>query len=105
MTGQLHLFKGKKQRGTKLPPPLEFALHCMVADTVRRWIRPGWIWTHIANGEKRDAITGARLKRMGVTARFPDLMFFGPRGRVCFLELKRPGGRLDENQDEIAWHL
>src|SRR6185436_8224446 len=51
MTGQLNLFKGKRQRGTQPPPPKEFALHCMVADTVRRWILPGWIWTHFPAGE------------------------------------------------------
>ena len=38
---------------------------------------PGWIFTHIASGEKRDQVTAARLKRMGVTAGWPDLMFFG----------------------------
>jgi hypothetical protein len=28
---------------------------------------PGWIYTHVASGEKRDQVTAARLKRMGVT--------------------------------------
>jgi hypothetical protein len=35
---------------------------------------PGWIYTHIASGEKRDQVTAARLNRMGVTAGFPDLV-------------------------------
>jgi hypothetical protein len=114
MTGQLSLFKSKRQRGTAPPPPKEFALHCMVADTVRRWILPGWIWTHFPAGEarpaeiiggKRVSITGARLKRMGLNSGFPDFQFFHWSGRCCFLELKRKGGTLDEDQSHIAMHL
>jgi hypothetical protein len=29
----------------------------MVVDTVKRWRMPGWIYTHIASGEKRDPMT------------------------------------------------
>jgi hypothetical protein len=114
MTGQLNLFKGKRQRGTQPPPPLEFALHCAVADTVRRWILPGWIWTHFPAGEdrphrfvrgKRISITGARLKRMGLNTGFPDFQFFHLSGRCCFLELKRRGNFADDDQLHIGIHL
>ena len=83
---QLHLFKSRRQRGTAAPAPSEYALHCAVVDTIRRWIMPDWIYTHIASGEKRDQVTAARLKRMGVTPGFPDLALFGPHGEVCFIE-------------------
>lgn len=114
MTGQLNLFKGKRQRGTQPPPPLEFALHCMVADMVRRWILPGWIWTHFPAGEarpheiirgKRVSLTGARLMRMGLNTGFPDFQFFHLTGRCCFLELKRRGQTADEDQAKVAMHL
>lgn len=114
MTGQLNLFKGKRQRGIQPPPPKEFALHCAVADTIRRWILPGWIWTHHAAGEarpaewiggKRVSLTGARLKRMGLNPGFPDFQFFHVDGACCFLELKRKGAHLDEDQADIAMHL
>lgn len=114
MSAQLSLFKGKRQRGTKLPPPKEFNMHCMVADTVRRWILPGWIWTHFPAGEerptqiiggKRVCLSGARLARMGLRPGFPDFMFFHAGGWCAFLELKRRGNSLDENQREIAEHL
>ena len=88
MAGQLSLFRGKRQRGQAPPGPTEYQLHCAVADTVRRWIMPGWIFTHIASGEKRDQVTAARLKRMGVVGGFPDLVFFGIGGGVCCVELK-----------------
>jgi hypothetical protein len=114
MTGQLNLFKSKRQRGTMPPPPLEFALHCSVADTVRRWILPGWIWTHFPAGEarphqiikgKRVSLTGARLMRMGLNTGFPDFQFFHIEGACAFLELKRKGHTVDEDQEAIGQHL
>ena len=91
---QLSLFRGRRQRGTAPPARTEYQLHCAVVDTVRRWIMPGWIFTHIASGQYRDQVTAARLKRMGVVAGFPDLIFFGPHGEVCAIELKAKNGRL-----------
>jgi hypothetical protein len=101
MAGQLNLFKGKKQRGTAAPAPSEFALHCAVADTIRRFIMPGWRWTHIASGEKRDVVTASRLKRMGVNKGWPDLVFLHREGQACFLELKRKGNGLTDEQAEL----
>jgi hypothetical protein len=77
----------------------------MVVDTVRRWRAPGWLFTHIASGEKRDQVTAARLKRMGVTAGWPDLIFFGIHGEVCAVELKAERGRLSEAQAAVRQHL
>jgi hypothetical protein len=102
---QLHLFKSRRQRGTAPPSPSEYQLHAAVIDVVRRWVMPGWIYTHIASGERRDMVTAARLKRMGVTPGWPDLQFFGPQGQVCFVELKAKGGRLSEAQAAVASHL
>jgi len=104
---QLHLFRSKRQRGVAAPAPLEFAVHCMVADTLRRWATPGWIWTHLPMGERRDAVTGARLKRMGVQPGWPDLLLIPPAGpkfwqRPHYLELKRRGGKLTEHQAGFA---
>ena len=61
--------------------------------------------THVASGEKRDVVTAARLKRMGVVSGFPDLIFFGINGRVCAVELKAEGGRLSEAQAIVKRHL
>jgi hypothetical protein len=60
---QLDLFRGKQQRGVKPSPALEFALHCAVADTITRWILPGWKWTHLPFGENRDHRVNARGQR------------------------------------------
>ena len=67
-----------------------------MVDTIRRWILPGWIYTHIASGEKRDLATAARLKGTDVVVGFPD-MFFGIKGEVCCVESNAEGGRLSES--------
>jgi hypothetical protein len=102
---QLHLFKSRRQRGTAPPAPSEYQLHCAVVDTIRRWLMPGWIFTHIASGERRDVVTAARLKKMGVRPGFPDLAFFGPSGQVAFIELKSERGRLSDAQTAVMHHL
>lgn len=96
---QLHLFRSKRQRGTKAPAPSELQIHCMVIDDLRRWATPGWLYVHYPSGELRTAVTAAKLQRMGVFAGITDLMLFPPRDagepRCHFLELKRPGGKLN----------
>lgn len=49
------------------------------------------------NGERRDAKTGAKLKRQGVLAGAPDLIMVH-RGIVAFIEVKRADGRLSPAQ-------
>jgi VRR-NUC domain len=42
---------------------------------------------------------------MGTRRGWPDFQIFQADDRVCFLELKRQGGRLSEDQQRIAGHL
>jgi hypothetical protein len=105
---QLGLFKGRRQRGTAPPTPRENELHTRLVQLIDRWPAPGskWIYTHIASGEKRDIVTAARLKRMGVKRGWPDFIFVDEASRrVFFLELKRRGQQPSEEQWRIALHL
>lgn len=102
---QLNLFKGKKQRGIRPPAPLEFASHCFIADLLKRWHNPAWRYTHVPLGEHRQAVTAARLKRMGVMPGWPDFQFAGPNKQMFFLELKRRGGRISPEQACVRAHL
>jgi hypothetical protein len=110
---QLTLF-GKRQRAPRAAP--EFNLHVLIANILRRWGSKGWDWTHLPFGEyrgdpERARITGARLKRMGAGKGWPDFMFFAPAiddctpGCVYFLELKRKGGRLTDEQKALMQSL
>jgi hypothetical protein len=105
MAGQLSLFKGKRQRGVKLPPAPEFNLHCMVADVLVRWCVREWRYSHFPAGELRDKATAGRLKRMGVTRGWPDFQFFHINGVVAFLELKRKGETPGDEQKGLAFFL
>jgi hypothetical protein len=106
MAGQLNLFKGKRQRGTQAPPPLEFASHCFVADLLKRWCNPAWQWTHIPSGELRDKITASKLQRMGTKPGWPDFIFIGPNRFFFGLELKRiRTGRISEEQSRVGAHI
>ena len=105
MVGQLNLFKGPRQRGVRVAPPKEFLLHVSLAKILKVSMMPGWRYTHLPFGEHRDAITAGRLKAMGVTPGWPDFMFTGPRASVFWLELKRKGLGLNENQKDVCKHL
>lgn len=76
----------------------EFRLACVVSDALRFGASPDVVWSHFPAGEKRSAITGARLQRMGLSRGWPDYIFIVPGGRVAFLELKRTGGKLSPEQ-------
>jgi len=95
---QLSLFKGPRQRGTRPPPALEFAMHCSIADALRVGLAPGWLWTHFPAGEARDEKTGARLKRMGLQKGWSDLLLISPTGLHHWLELKRGKAPLTDEQ-------
>jgi hypothetical protein len=113
---QLHLFKSRRQRGVAAPPPLEFATQCALADTLRKWATPNWVWNHIPGGEERPAefikgkrvsFAGERTKRAGFKPGWPDFILIPPavptiHPRPHFLELKRRGGKLTEHQAGFA---
>jgi hypothetical protein len=98
---QLHLFKGKRQRGVTLPPPLEFKMHVALVSLLNHALLPGWWFTHIPSGELRDKVTASRLKAMGLKRGCADFMFIGP-DTLFFLELKRKGEKPSEAQREFA---
>ena len=91
---QLSLFRSRKQRGVVVPGPSEFQVHVAVADVLRRWSLPSVEWTHVPLGELRTAATAGRLARMGTRRGWADFQIFHIDGRVCFLEIKRPGAKL-----------
>jgi len=53
---------------------------------------------HTPNSERRDKITGAKLKGMGTRPGMPDMTLLFPGARTAFIELKSGAGRLSEAQ-------
>jgi hypothetical protein len=78
----------------------EAAIHAAVCEHLRLRAKPDVLWLHVPNGERRDKITGAKLKRMGVLAGASDLLLWH-RGYSFALELKSDGGRLSDAQLEF----
>jgi VRR-NUC domain len=100
---QLHLFKGKRQRGVKLAAPREDTLHFVTADVLRRWAAADWRWTYFPAGEKRSKPTAAMLKRKGLKRGVPDFIFWSPQATTHFLECKREGVKVkDPDQIDFA---
>ena len=62
---------------------------------------------HVPNGGRRDAATARALKRQGVKAGVPDLVLPVPRGvfHGLYIELKAPGGKLEETQIDFLQAL
>ena len=82
----------------------EYRLHCVVADYLEIALPARVLWWHTANGENRSAITGARLKRMGVKRGMPDLFVFHDRDLIG-IELKTGKGRISPEQADVADRL
>jgi hypothetical protein len=102
------MMEGKRARPRKAPltAPKESVLQCAVANILRDHALPEWQWWHTPNGEARNIITGARLKRYGVRRGIPDLALIAPDGRAHFLELKRIGQDLTEDQEDFQlWSI
>jgi hypothetical protein len=81
----------------KIPTP-EKAIHQGIIDALRVCASPGVIYWHPANEGERNPLYAASLKRLGLLAGVPDLVFHLADGQTAFLEIKRPGGRLSPEQ-------
>jgi len=102
----LMLAEGRKPRARKAPRarPKEYRLQTDVADVLKDHALPTWRWSHFPAGERRDVITGARLKRMGLQRGWPDFVLVSPHGAFHGLELKRLGeDPTDEQLDFQLW--
>jgi VRR-NUC domain len=100
---QLHLFKGKRQRGVVPPPALEVRTQIALAQTLNVSLSPGWNWTHIGHGGKRSAATAAVMKRSGVHPGWSDFILLSPHALAHFIELKRgTGSVVSDDQKAFA---
>ena len=59
------------------------------------------VWA-VPNGGSRHVVEAARLKAQGVRAGVADLCVMLPGGKVGFMEVKTPKGRISDKQREFA---
>lgn len=86
--------------------PVQIAIKAYLEAT----LPSGWIVQHTAN-KPRSAQQGAREKRLGAKAGWPDLGIYGPDpdlpeaepriGRTYFIEVKAPRGATSAEQREM----
>jgi hypothetical protein len=93
--------------------PLERQIHLGVVQLLRLNAAPGLVWFHVANERRTTEREGAFLKCMGVRAGVADFVMVVPAmvrtsdfttqrlPNAAFLEIKRPGGRLSESQEQF----
>jgi len=79
----------------------EFKFACVIADYLSRALPTRALWTAFPAGEKRSAVTGARLKRMGMQRGWPDIIVILD-GKTFGIELKAGKGKLSDVQLAVA---
>jgi hypothetical protein len=75
------------------------ALFCWAAMNAKQFPELDWLY-HVPNGEQRSAMTGAKLKLMGVRPGYPDIGLDVARkgGHGLRIELKKHGGKVSSLQ-------
>ena len=66
-----------------------------------RLVAPDILVFAVPNGGLRSKAEAARMKWTGTLAGIPDLVVIAPVGRVFFIEVKTPAGRLSDDQRAI----
>jgi hypothetical protein len=87
----------------KLKAPLESVEQALFVKRVRLDPRTrGLLWCAVPNGGTRHPREAANLKRQGVVAGVPDLLFFEPNGPCLGLaiEMKRKPNKVSPEQRE-----
>jgi len=79
----------------------EDAIQQHVVHLMRAYGRADVCWFAVANGEARSLATGAKLKRQGVTAGAPDMVFVVD-GHFYGVELKTDKGRVRGSQSAFG---
>lgn len=60
----------------------------------------GIVCVAVPNEGRRSVANGRMMKATGLLPGFPDLILLAPGGRVAFLEVKAPAGRVSSAQSE-----
>lgn len=87
-------------RRARIPVPKESKLHTDVVHLLNAHCLPDWRWRHI-NSKAMDAREGVIMKYMGVKRGWFDFILISPKSLPHFLETKRFGEVLSDDQVEF----
>lgn len=89
----------KKAKKAATPRVPESWLHKSIAKLLEAAAPRRVMWWHTPNGEKRDAVTAAMLKAMGVKPGVPDFLLYDTStGYLHCIEVKAKDGYLSDAQ-------
>lgn len=77
----------------------EYRLHCQVVELLQRSAVDGLRFWHTPNGGKRNVREAVKLKAMGTKRGISDLILSWRDGRMAYIELKSPKGKLELDQE------
>lgn len=78
--------------------PSEHRIQCKLVGILPALMKPGIVRLSIPNGGMRHPIVGNYLKAEGLMPGSPDLVFAMHEGLAAWLEMKKQGGRLRDDQ-------
>lgn len=78
--------------------PLEIDIQSAFRNRLR-YVAPAVHCVAIPNAGKRGPKAIRQMQREGVSSGFPDVMILW-QDNICFIEFKRPTGKLTDNQSE-----
>lgn len=89
----------KKAKKAATPRVPESWLHKSISKLLEAAAPRRVMWWHTPNGEKRDAVTAAMLKAMGVKPGVPDFLLYDTlTGYLHCIEVKAKDGYLSDAQ-------
>lgn len=102
----------KKARKSGAPDPLEYAIHCQIADYLSLVIKKPSRWWSIEVSNQQAGVIGMikqnKLKRKGVVTGTPDIQIIWKTDdfvTLIFLEVKTATGTLTEKQEALHKEL
>lgn len=93
--------KPKKFRvidGSKVAAPSEHKIQVQLLDYLAYAAKPEIYYFAIPNQANRHISNAVKMKAEGVRSGIADLCFMLPNGQVGWLEMKKPGGSMSDNQ-------
>jgi hypothetical protein len=90
-----------KKPTSKPPGPSEHRIQATLIDYLYYAASPDVYYFAIPNQANRHIRNAVKMKAEGVRSGVADLCFMFPKGRVAWLEMKKPGGSLSATQKQF----